>query len=287
MHTLSISGGAFLGEYGRVVGTHIWKNYRVGCVTGTSVGALDGIMIAMDKTDELAAIWGRVNQWGHPMLGVPGFMSPAWLARPLMGEKRDGFFSLKPLRKQIEKHVDPADLRVPMVINYVNRTTGEHVIETIDVDTAKGYAWDLVQASCAQSGVMHSVDIGGDECVDGGNEDVICPVPDRFMEYAEVVHSVYHQFKPWDEHAGDHDDEIDGPLAGISWGIAKLMRNTVVSGFEELKRRTAHYGAEHWIWHPAMPLGDSLRARRSDIEKRGRIAEATIARGPIRLMNKR
>lgn len=131
-------------------------------VVGTSVGAVNGVVVAADPTpaaaDRLAALWRDLDSSGLFAGSVLGRLRT--LART-----RTSLHSDEPLRELLERHLPVrtfAELAVPFqcVAASVERAA-EHWFSA-------GSLADAVLASCAVPGLLPPVEVGGETFLDGG-----------------------------------------------------------------------------------------------------------------------
>ncbi|HKJ67451.1 MAG TPA: patatin-like phospholipase family protein [bacterium] len=128
---LVLSGGGAKGafQYGalKYIDDHIGSNqsdYRFDIITGVSVGALNGAMVAMDKLDDLGHIWNTITRDQV----YKGSLSPLAAAfRVLLGQQ--SLLNNDPLYKQIEQHISLSEIQswCDFRIGVVSLTTGEYL----------------------------------------------------------------------------------------------------------------------------------------------------------------
>lgn len=134
---------------------------RPGMILGTSVGAVNGAVIAADPSDagvrKLADLWRSMTD--------SGMFSETVLARAAtLARHRTHLYSPAPFRRQLQRQLPPtfADLQIPFscVAASIERA-GAHWFSS-------GSLADAVLASSAVPGLLPPVQIGGEHFLDGG-----------------------------------------------------------------------------------------------------------------------
>lgn len=162
-----LSGG---GAYGAVQVGMLRALHECGVrpdlVVGSSVGALNGSMVALDPdgaVDRLTEIWSNVDLetvFGPARRGTRGVSMAARMART-----RTSLFSDEQLARLIARHA-PAntfvELAMPFAAMVTDHLTGEARAVT------EGRLGPALAASAAIPGVLPPVEIGGTTYVDGG-----------------------------------------------------------------------------------------------------------------------
>lgn len=120
---LVLSGGGAKGAFQAAVAkyAHDYADYRWGLISGVSVGALNGALMAMNRYLHLEAIWKNISN----RKVYSGKRN--WWAYVKMFLGADAIHGHGPLRKMIEREVDPTKMSVPFSIGAVSLTTGEYV----------------------------------------------------------------------------------------------------------------------------------------------------------------
>jgi NTE family protein len=130
-------------------------------ILGTSVGAVNGAVIAADPSDvgvaKLADLWESMTE--------SGIFSDTVLARAAtLAKYRTHLYSPVPFRRQLREHLPETfeDLRIPFqcVAASIERA-GAHWFSS-------GSLADAVMASSAVPGLLPPVQIGGEHFLDGG-----------------------------------------------------------------------------------------------------------------------
>ena len=178
---LVLSGGGAKGafqvgaeKYAREV-----KGYRWDVISGVSIGAFNGAMLAMGRHQALEDFWktltperlyGRSN--GHAM----------HIVRRLVLRK-PSFYENDPIREFIEREVDPAKMKVDLRVGAVSLTSGEYrTFRASHPDFLKA-----LLASMALPPIFPPVSVGSEHMIDGGVRKV-SPISDVLdAEPDEVV----------------------------------------------------------------------------------------------------
>jgi len=102
------------------------RGYKWDVIAGVSVGALNGVMLAMHKYEQLEAIWknvsndkvytGKLNGWTLAKLGV----------KKLLGMRAKSILGNEPLWKMLDREIELQDVKVDLKIGAVSLETGEY-----------------------------------------------------------------------------------------------------------------------------------------------------------------
>lgn len=163
---LVLSGGGAKGAFqaGALKYLILEKNYWFEKVAGVSVGALNGVMVAMKMLPELIDIWMKIEN-EKVYTGSMNFWTVLKMA--LFGKK--SVYSNQPLWTLIQKYVTRTNLQrieVEFTVGMTSLVSGKYVIgRHTDSDFAK-----CVLASTVMPVVWEDVDISSDRrgMVDGG-----------------------------------------------------------------------------------------------------------------------
>lgn len=139
------------------------KGYTWDIIAGVSVGALNGVMLAMEKYQELESIWNTISN-DQVYTGGPSFWSFVKLA---FGA--NSLYGNKPIQKTIERVVEPNKVKHDLRIGTVSLLTGEYkVFKVGDVDAASFKK--LVLASTVMPIIWSPIDVSPTltSMVDGG-----------------------------------------------------------------------------------------------------------------------
>jgi NTE family protein len=134
---------------------------RPGVILGTSVGAVNGAVIAADPSEagvaELADLWQSMTD--------SGLFSDTVLARAAtLAKYRTHLYSPAPFRRQLREHLPETfeELRIPFQCVAASiEQAGAHWFHS-------GSLADAVMASSAVPGLLPPVQIGGEHFLDGG-----------------------------------------------------------------------------------------------------------------------
>jgi NTE family protein len=154
-------GGVFGATQVGMLRALVEAGIRPDVILGTSVGAVNGAVIAADPTD--TGVKGLTDLWRS--MGASGIFSENVLTRATtLAKHRTHLYSAAPLRKQLREHLPAtfAELRVPFqcVAASIERA-GARWFSTGDLP-------DAVLASCAVPGLLPPVEIDGEHFLDGG-----------------------------------------------------------------------------------------------------------------------
>lgn len=97
------------------------KGYTWDIIAGVSVGALNGVMLAMEKYQRLWEIWNTISD---DQVYTGGFN--LWsLIQLAFGAK--SFYGNEPLRKKLEAELDPSLVKVDLRVGCVSLFSGEYI----------------------------------------------------------------------------------------------------------------------------------------------------------------
>lgn len=149
---LVLSGGGAKGafqcgaeKYAREV-----KGYTWDVIAGVSVGALNGVMLAMGKYQRLFEIWNTIS---NDKVYTGGFNLGS-IINLVFGAK--SFFGNEPLRKMLVQELEPEKITVDLRIGAVSLLTGKyerfdakepHLAEAILASTVMPVIWTPVDVS--------------------------------------------------------------------------------------------------------------------------------------------
>jgi hypothetical protein len=281
---LLLSGGAFKGQVQIPVIRAILQEIGSlpSLIRGTSIGAENGAMTACGRLEEMAAVWGGLDDH-HGIDGVKGFLTPALL--------RDrGIYSLSPMLREMQRRrLDAADLRCTFGAGTVIRETDEHVVLTWEQKNgprncffgdgrAVPHQIDLPTGCCGSSAIApimepFSVPFPGkvDKMAtlsDGGHEHVGPPPPDLPPETMSV-HAVF--CAPLDTKAKT-TCQVNSILEATIWAVEKAM-HAPMFGDVALLEALAKAGARVRIYAPVEDVGGMLDASRVTLDRRLKIGE--------------
>jgi NTE family protein len=193
---LVFQGGGALGAYqGGVYQALHEARIEPDWVVGTSIGALNGAIIASNPTEtrleRLRAFWNRIEHkplwanlpfaqmagnaaayWATILGGIPGYFAPnpsvAWGLNAMVGAEHAAFYTIEDLRKTLGGVVDLTRLNAKaprLTVGAVNVRTGKmHYFDSRDM----ALTLDHVLGSAAVPPGFPAVRIDGDPYWDGG-----------------------------------------------------------------------------------------------------------------------
>jgi NTE family protein len=149
---LVLSGGGAKGAFQYMAEKYAReeKGYHWDLIAGVSVGALNAVMLAMEKYDRLDEIWKGIS---NEQVYTGGFNLWA-IIRLLFGAK--SVLGNDPLRRMIEAEYEPERINTELRIGAVSLQTGEYMVFTPDftnfvdavlASTAIPLVWSPVQIS--------------------------------------------------------------------------------------------------------------------------------------------
>ncbi|MCK5832911.1 patatin-like phospholipase family protein [bacterium] len=154
-YALFLSGGGARGSFQVGALKHLIgdlkRNYSI--VSGFSIGALSGSMIAQDDFLGLLDMWQGVDSFFDVIAGNPRFYK--------------GLLSMKPLRKLLEKKIDVEKIRESPVEFFFSAVDLQRGIN-VQLDKNAEPFMDWLLASASLPGVFPPMEIGGHQYVDGG-----------------------------------------------------------------------------------------------------------------------
>lgn len=130
---LVLSGGGALGAYQMAAERAVRKKYNLEYVSisGVSVGALNGALLAMNEPDTLWDLWQGLKR--RDITRWPAILDYVLLALGV----RKGFASNQPLARLIAKHdISPEKFEVPFCFGTVNLTSGAYNLHGVEDFTA-------------------------------------------------------------------------------------------------------------------------------------------------------
>jgi NTE family protein len=133
-------------------------------VVGTSVGAINGAVVAADPTveaaEQLAGLWAG--------LGRSGVFSGSMFGRlQVAARSRTHLYSSAPLRRLLEAHLPPGVDRIEQLpVPY--QCVAASIERAAEHWFSRGPLVDAVLASCAVPGLLAPVKVGDEHFLDGG-----------------------------------------------------------------------------------------------------------------------
>ena len=149
---LVLSGGGAKGAFQMAAERYARKqmDYKWSVIAGVSVGALNAVMLGMEKYTELEKLWETITK-DKIMTGKLNLFTYVKL---LFGKK--SIYGNKPLKKLIDQEVDPERIKIPVKIGAVSLKTGLYQAfkadhfgfrELVLSSTAIPIVWEPVQVS--------------------------------------------------------------------------------------------------------------------------------------------
>ncbi len=168
---LVLSGGGAKGAF--QVGAERYareqKDYRWDIIAGVSVGALNGVMLAMEKFQELQDTWNTIS---NDKVYTGGFNLVS-VIKLLLGAK--SFYGNQPLRRLLAEQLEPERIKADLRIGAVSLINGEYKLFGKDSPNLAA----ALLASTAIPVIWEPVDVSPDyrAMVDGGVRN-ISPIGD-------------------------------------------------------------------------------------------------------------
>lgn len=285
---LVLSGGGAKGAFqvGVLAALHD-AGYRWSRISGVSVGALNGAMLAQGEIERLEHVWLTLRESDiHRRRSTLG---AAWAI--LRGAR--GVYDNTPVWKLIQENVDPARVKTPICVGWVSLATGEYVA----TPHTSPYFQRAVWASATMPIVWEPVEWeAGLEAVDGGVRNVT-PLGDM-LSHDDVDQVVMINCNPSGVDIAGPMDRIDR----IALRTLDLMGNEIAIGdyreamrINDLVRQAAAEGVtlrhpsgrpyRHYditLIEPEQNLGDTLDFSRKAIMERYdhgyRVAQGLLGR---------
>lgn len=178
---LVLSGGGSKGAYSVGVLKALVESGRTyDVVAGVSVGALIGSHMAMYSPEQQAENFHKLEKvWTEEVKNNKSIYKPwaPWILTYLWSFWKGGVYSMRPLRDIVAKQLDLEKLRssgVEFEVGVTSLQTGEYKGINLSSDSEKQKnAVDWIWASCVFPVLFSSVEIDGEQWVDGGVRDVI------------------------------------------------------------------------------------------------------------------
>lgn len=278
---LLLSGGAFKGAVQlRSIRRVLAEVGMPDEIRGTSVGAVNGAMVASGRIDELESIWRDLDD-PHPLDGVRGFLR----ATPL---SKGGFWSLDPLGDMIDaRRVTWDRLLCRFGVGVWLPETDRHVVVRWSKDGPIGaqHRWTLrdgVTASAAIAGLFAGIPViyAGRHhfAADGGHEHVLPPPPAELGAGDLVDAIACHPVTPGV--IVREGSEVDGRIERLVWAADKATHAPLRGDVANL-RTLARVGVHVRVWAPSRDPRGMLDASRETIAYRLDDLGAEIADAPV------
>ncbi len=273
---LVLSGGASRGAFQFAAEKYAReeKGYTWDIITGVSVGALNGSMLAQEKYKVLEDTWNNISNDKI----YTGKLNLWTFVKFIFGKK--SIYSNDPLKRLIEKHVNPDDMKIKFRVGVVSLETGEYDFFSPDMENFK----KAVLASTIMPIIWEPIDISEKltNMLDGGVRnisplsDVLDDDPDEMIIINCSPTKPYPTKKPMKNILNIGLRSIDILMNEIiSTDVREFLRiNSLVKQAEEkgyslLKEDGKPYKYfENKIIEPNEPLGDQLDFSKESIQKR-------------------
>jgi NTE family protein len=147
------------------------RGYQWDVIAGVSVGALNGVMLAMHKYAQLEAIWKNISNERVYTGKLNGWTLAKLVVKKMLGLQVKSLLGNEPLRNLLNREVDLQKIKVDLKIGAVSLETGEYHNDFIAqpnltnaefqrailASTAIPIIWEPVEIS---AGLKHMVDGG-------------------------------------------------------------------------------------------------------------------------------
>ncbi len=133
------------------------KGYTWSFIAGVSVGALNGVMLAMEKYERLEELWKTISNEKV----FTGRLTPWTFVKLFFGAK--SIYGNDPIWRLIEQEVEPEKVKIPIRVGVVSLRTGDHMHFTardehfkkaILASTAVPILWPPVDISPSLAGMV-------------------------------------------------------------------------------------------------------------------------------------
>lgn len=268
---LVLSGGGSKGAYSVGVVKALFEAGRqYDVVAGVSVGALIGANIAMFPPEQQAAGYSNLERvWTQEVKNNKSIYKnwAPWILTYLWSFWKGGIYSMKPLRDILAKEMDLEKLEnsgVEFEVGVVSLQSGQyHAVNlTSDPNNLKN-AVDWVWASCIFPVLFQSVEIDGEQWVDGGMRNVI-PVKSA-LKYPEIKEIDIVLTAPRDGYVSPETKHYKSAL-DVGLRSAGLLSDEVYAN--DLDMICKNHGVKINIYDPAGLVNeDSFRFDPEEIKK--------------------
>jgi len=254
MRALLLSGGGFKGAFQLPILEHLMSKHEYDVILGVSVGSINGVLAAQHQLSTLRHIWERMDD-PDPIDGIRGFLSVAV-------QRWKGLYSLNPLRRQLERTVDPSKFIVKYGCGYVVRQTGEYRQPVFGEHDSPAVIISSIIASSAVAGIMEPEMVGSELRSDGGHlHPIPLPPDDKDITDIDVVscHPLEHHYST---------GEVNGLFDALDWAFEIQMASQSRADIEALSQLAESEGKSITVYAPSKPLGGMLQASRKVIQAR-------------------
>ncbi len=273
---LILSGGGARGafEVGAEKYAREEKGYSWDVISGVSVGALNGFMLAMEKYERLWDLWNTISN-DRVVTGGFNLRSVIKLA---FGAK--SFYGNGPLWKTVQAELDPSQIKKHLQVGTVSLITGEY----IEFDHADENLAKAILASTVIPIIWAPVDVSDKyrAIVDGG---LICTNPIGNVLDHDPDEVVIINCDPEEEHALDHRPAniLEIGLRAMDINMHAFFRKDIENfrRINHMVKEAGDHGVtlhsaksgrpikyfEYKVIKPDLPLGDVLDFSQPSIQR--------------------
>jgi NTE family protein len=283
---LVLSGGGAKGYFQSQMWGRISEEFGItpSVIAGVSAGALNGALIAHDKTTEMLDVWGNIREKNvYRRRSLFEIAARYGLYKIGLGPPPLGAYDNTPLFDLIKKNVDYNKLKIPLKIGRVNLNSGQYKYFINDRNLHK-----QILASTAIPVVWSPVEITEegktDQWVDGGVRNVT-PLGDVIKHKPDLILIV--PTSPYDHDYkmkyGRQNDLVEVGLKALQIMMHEVFINDI-DRFLDVNKLVAHIESsggtatnrngkilksfDYLVLSPAEDLGDALDFSRETLEYR-------------------
>lgn len=277
---LQLSGGGWKGALQLPVIDHLLSlmGRLPDQVRGTSVGSINGVMVASQRVGELREIWNDIDD-DSIVNGIKDFIRPTPLGK-------GGFFDFDPLRKQMsDRDIRIEGLKTRFGCGIWLPESNSHIVPTWTAKGPDGHGISLadgIVSSSAVCGIFEGAEIlwkgGRFVGADGGHEHVCPPAPPGVVE-GDIVDAIF--CYPIESGIMTRSPkQVDGRIERLLWAADKAQHAPTRGDFATLQMM-ARIGIKVRVWAPREGTGGMLDASKQDIQRRFEIGERMRKSGPV------
>lgn len=274
------SKGGFQAEVVRLLEN---EGFEWDAIAGVSTGALNGSVIAQDRTRDLRGIWGTTRRSDVWKTGIWRYVKVA------TGFKK-GLNSPRPLLETLKDAFNPNDIEIPFTSGAVDINTGEYVPYEIRPEDNYGpekveKARRFVLASSAIPVFVEPVWVSQDrsQMVDGGIRNItpikdVIEMDDDLDRIVVVVNSILDRY-PVESKANTVIDVVGSTINTL---LSEIVREDVSQAKrinEVVKKCGKVEGLSHYdidIIEPEEPLGSGKDFSVKALKRRRDVAKVTV-----------